>query len=171
MTTSSTGQPVPERTDCHSPPLFPSVRHLNIHKYKWNTPSVRYLDVNHISMHNSCKYPNQSRGHRDETHCLSHRFPCLFLSFNIFGIEWDRNIIITVISVHLSHAKSRWPVFLIHKLKTATKWPCDCCNCTSSCQQCGCCSDEIYRSYHHLLTHTIIQIISIALKKKKCWFV
>ena len=29
-------------------------------------------------------------------------------------------------------------LFFIHKLKTATKWPCDCCNCTSSCQQSGC---------------------------------
>ena len=31
--------------------------------------------------------------------------------FNIFGIEWDGNIIITVISDHLSHAQGRWLVY------------------------------------------------------------
>ena len=32
-----------------------------------------------ISMHSSCKYPNQSRVYQ-ETHCLPHRFPCRFLN-------------------------------------------------------------------------------------------
>ena len=39
---------------------------------------------------------------------------CMFTEnrhFNIFGIEWDRNIIITVISDHLSHALGRWLVY------------------------------------------------------------
>ena len=31
--------------------------------------------------------------------------------FDIFGIEWDRNIIITVISDYLSHALGRWLVY------------------------------------------------------------
>ena len=40
---------------------------------------------------------------------------CMFTehyNFNIFGIEWDKNIIITVISDHLSHAQGRWLVYL-----------------------------------------------------------
>ena len=39
---------------------------------------------------------------------------CMFTEnhhFDIFGIEWDRNIIITVISDHLSHALGRWLVY------------------------------------------------------------
>ena len=31
--------------------------------------------------------------------------------FSIFGIKWDRVIIITVISDHLSHAQGRWSVY------------------------------------------------------------
>ena len=45
---------------------------------------------------------------------------CMFTEnhhFDIFGIEWDRNIIITVISDHLSHALGRWLVhFSVTKL-------------------------------------------------------
>ena len=40
---------------------------------------------------------------------------CMFTEnyhFNIFGIEWDKNIIITVISDHLSHAQGRWLVYV-----------------------------------------------------------
>ena len=39
---------------------------------------------------------------------------CMFTEnhhFDIFGIEWDRNIIMTVISDHLSHALGRWLVY------------------------------------------------------------
>ena len=39
---------------------------------------------------------------------------CMFTEnhhFDIFGIEWERNIIITVISDHLSHALNRWLVY------------------------------------------------------------
>ena len=47
---------------------------------------------------------------------------CMFTEknhLNIFGIKWDRNIIITVISNHLSHAQGSWPVyfFLLTNLK------------------------------------------------------
>ena len=46
---------------------------------------------------------------------------CMFTEnhhFDIFGIEWDRNIIMTVISDHLSHALGRWLVyFSFTKLK------------------------------------------------------
>ena len=46
---------------------------------------------------------------------------CMFTEyyhFNIFGIEWDKNIIIAVISDHLSHAQGRWLVyFSFTKLK------------------------------------------------------
>ena len=49
---------------------------------------------------------------------------CMFTEnhhFNIFGIEWDRNIIMTVISDNLSHALGRWLVyFSFTKLK---RWP------------------------------------------------
>ena len=31
--------------------------------------------------------------------------------FDIFGIEWDRNIIITVLSDHLNHALGRWLIY------------------------------------------------------------
>ena len=111
MTTSDTGQSMLETTGHHRPHLSQSVKHLNTNKYKWHTPSVRLPDVNYISMPNPYKYPNHSRGHQDETHCLSHRFQCLFLLFNIFGIEWDRHIIMTVVADHLSYAPGRWPVY------------------------------------------------------------
>ena len=44
-----------------------------------NSPPVRLLKVNHISIYSSCKCQNQSRGHQEETNCLSHRIRCLFL--------------------------------------------------------------------------------------------
>ena len=30
-----------------------------------------------VTMYNSCKYPKQSRGHQEETHCLPHKFRSL----------------------------------------------------------------------------------------------
>ena len=90
---------------------------------------------------------------------------CMFTEnhhFDIFGIEWDRNIIITVISDHLSHAISRWLVyFSFTKLirHTPTKWSCDCCNSTLLCLQSGC-SGAWNISYYHLLTQAIMPILN-----------
>ena len=47
--------------------------------WKKQSTIVRLLKVNHISICSSCKYENQSRSNQEETHCLSHRFRCLFL--------------------------------------------------------------------------------------------
>ena len=41
-----------------------------ISEYKAHTPSVRHINMNYIQQHNSCQYPNQTRGHPEET-----RFP------------------------------------------------------------------------------------------------
>ena len=151
----------------HRSSLSPSVKHLNANKYKWHTASVRLPDVNYISMHNSCKYPNQSRGHQDESHCLSHRFRCLFLLFNIFGIDWNRNIIITVIADHFSHAQGRWPVYF-----SFTNWKSD--QIATWLPQLhiimsiiAVLAIEIYLNYHHLLTHAIIPILPSGCKSNQ----
>ena len=118
-----------ERADHHMSSLSSSVKHPSTNRYTWHTPSVRLLDVNCISMHNSCKYPNQSTGQQEETHCL----PIAFLIVNILGFEWDRNIIVTVISDHLNHAQGCWlrlVYFSFTNWKQRPNGPCDCCNCT-----------------------------------------
>ena len=155
-----------KKTGCHRPHLSSSVKHLNTNKCKWHTPPVRLLDVNYISMHNSCKYPNQSRGHQDVSHCLYHKFRCLFLLVNIFEIEWDRNIIITVIADHLSYAIGRegrvyfsftnWKQRPNGHVTAATAHP--------HVNSVAALALELCLSYHHLLTHAIIPILSIGLK-------
>ena len=105
------------------------------------------------------------------THCLSHRFQCWSFLFNILGIEWDRNIIISVIAAHLSHAQGRWLVyfsFASWKSDQMAMWLLQLHTIVSTAW--------LIRAWnlscHHLLTHAIIPIISIGLKKKwKCWFV
>ena len=45
---------MPEKAGHQKPSLSPSIEHINTNEYKWNTPSAKLLNVNHISMHNSC---------------------------------------------------------------------------------------------------------------------
>ena len=68
------------------------------------TLNILTQKVERIRMYSLC-----SARHVMSCHC------CMFTehyNFNIFGIEWDKNIIITVISDHLSHAQGRWLVYL-----------------------------------------------------------
>ena len=50
-------------------------------------------------------------------------------------------------------------LFFIYKIKTPTKWSCDCCNGTLLCLQSGC-SGAWNLSYYHLLTQAIMPILN-----------
>ena len=71
-----------ERAGHQRPSLYPSV---NTNKTS-GTPHPSDLKVNHISIYISCKYSNQSRGNQEGTHCLSHRFRCLFSDLLLKGL-------------------------------------------------------------------------------------
>ena len=100
----------PERADHRRPP-FP---HQSIQKKQVahpHPPSVRLFKVNHISIYSSCKYPNRSRGHQEEIHCLSHRFQCLFLY--LFFFSCDQAALRTLISVCRSVCHTFLTMFLL----------------------------------------------------------
>ena len=74
----------------------------DIYIYKCITLNILIQNVERIRMH------SLYWAHVMSCHC------CMFAEhyhFNIFGIEWDRNITITVISDHLIHAQGRWLVY------------------------------------------------------------
>ena len=72
-----------ERAGHHRPSLSPPVKHLNTNKYKWHNSSVRIFNINHTSIHNLCKYLNQSRCHQEETHHIPNRFQCSHVKWAI----------------------------------------------------------------------------------------
>ena len=89
---------------------------------------------------------------------------CMFTEhyhFNIFGIEWDRKIIITIISDHLSHAQGRWLVyFSFTKLKRRPNGHVTAATAHYHVSRAAALVLEIYLSYCHLLTQAIMPIFN-----------
>ena len=81
--------------------------------------------------------------------------------FNIFGIEWDRSIIITVISDHLSHVKGMWLVyFSFTKLKRRPNGHVAAATAHYHVSRAAALVLEICLSYHHLLTQANMSKLS-----------
>ena len=92
-----------KRTGHQKPSLSLSVKELNPNTNTWHILSVRLLDVNHISMFNSCKYLNQSRGHQEETHCLRKHIMHLTHSCLAYFIIYIMGIIRPILKTSLTH--------------------------------------------------------------------
>ena len=93
---------------------------------------------------------------------------CMFAEnyhFNIFRIKWDRNIKITVICDHFSHAQGRWPVYLLFKnLKCRSNGHVTAATAHHHVSRAAPPVLEIYLSYYHFLTHAIMPVLSMAWK-------
>ena len=96
--------------------------------------------------------------HVMSSHC------CMFTEhyhFNIFGIEWDRNIIITVISDNLSHSQGRWLLyFSFTKLKRRPNDHVTAATAHYYISRAAVLVLEIYLSYYHLLSQAIMPILN-----------
>ena len=94
---------------------------------------------------------------------------CMFTEkyhFNIFRMKWDRNMIITVISDHLSHAQGKWPVYLLFtNLKCHSNGHVTTATTHHHVSRAAPPVLEIYLIYYQFLTHAIMPILSIGLKK------
>ena len=89
---------------------------------------------------------------------------CMFTEhyhFNIFGNEWDRKIIITVISDHLSHAQGRWLVyFSFTELKRRPKSHVAAATAHYYNSRAAVWCLKSVWSYYHLLTQAIMPILN-----------
>ena len=115
------------------------------------------LNISIQNVERSRMYPLYS-AHVTSCHCFMftehyHR--------NIFGIEWDRNIIIKVISDHLSHAQGRWLVyFSFTKLERRPNGHVAAATAHYHVSRPVALVLEIYLSYYHLLTQAIMPILN-----------
>ena len=105
-----------------------------------------------------CRMYSLYSAHVMSYHC------CMFTEdyyFNIFGIEWDRNIITIVISDHLSHTQGRWLVyFSFRKLKREPNGHVTAATAHYRVSRAATLVLEIYLSYYHLLTQAIMPILN-----------
>ena len=89
---------------------------------------------------------------------------CMFTEhhhFNTFGIEWDRNIIITIIPDHLSHAQCRRLVyFSFTKLRRQPNGHVTAATAHYHVSRAAALVLEIYLSYYNLLTQATIPILN-----------
>ena len=89
---------------------------------------------------------------------------CMFTEhyhFNIFGIEWDRNIIIRVISDHLSHTQGRWLVYIsFTKLKRRPNGHVTAATAHYYVSRAATLALGIYLVYYHLLTQAMMPILN-----------
>ena len=101
---------------------------------------------------------------------------CMFTEnnhFKIFGSKWGRNMTITVIFGHPSHAQGRWPVyFLFTNLKCRSNGHVTAATAHHHVSRAAPPVLEIYLSCYHFLTHAVMPILSSGFEKQSnYWFV
>ena len=135
-------------------------------------PFCRHRDQEYISRDIKI-YENQKANSKlwKKENVLARLSTCHLMSplyvFNIFGIKCDRNIIITVISDHLSHDQDSWPVyFLFANLMCRSNGHVTAATAHHRVNRAAPLLLEIYLSYH-----AIMPVLSIGLKNKSnFWF-